>query len=139
VAISGETKICNILNFHCQGYGYRINFLKLFLGAKIAVVYTSGQDPDPSPSVFEPDFGKVFLGAGRPGPHTQDLKFCFTLFFLQDIRQVQLQNIKDKLRHFFEYGDGAQCNITSLFFCEKSPGTPGTLGMGEKERNIINS
>jgi hypothetical protein len=77
------------------------------------------------------------------------LRICFrnlhsdhddVLSFLQDIRQVQLQNIKDKLRHFFEYGDGAQCNITSLFFCEKSPGTPGTLGMGgEKEHNIINS
>jgi hypothetical protein len=43
---------------------------------------------------------------------------------------VQLRSIKDKLRHFFEYGDGAQCNITSLFFCQKLPGSsaPGTLG-----------
>jgi hypothetical protein len=45
---------------------------------------------------------------------------------------VQLRSIKDKLRHFFEYGDGAQCNITSLFFCQKLPGSsaPGTLGTG---------
>jgi hypothetical protein len=50
--------------------------------------------------------------------------------FLKDVGMVQLRSIKDKLRHFFEYGDGAQCNITSLFFCQKLPGSsaPGTLG-----------
>ncbi len=52
--------------------------------------------------------------------------------FPQDVGMVQLRSIKDKLRHFFEYGDGAQCNITSLFFCQKLPGSsaPGTLGTG---------
>jgi hypothetical protein len=60
------------------------------------------------------------------------IEALYWLFSLQDVGMVQLRSIKDKLRHFFEYGDGAQCNITSLFFCQKLPGSsaPGTLGAG---------
>jgi hypothetical protein len=71
------------------------------------------------------------LSRGSPGGVTLNL-------IVQDVGATQLRSIKDKLRHFFEYGDGAQCNITSLFFCEKIPGSaPGTLGRARLQEQAL--
>jgi len=48
-------------------------------------------------------------------------------FVAQSISSAELTGVKNKLRHNFEFGDGAQCNITSLYFSEKSRVGPGTL------------
>jgi len=48
-------------------------------------------------------------------------------FVAQSISSAELNGVKNKLRHNFEFGDGAQCNITSLYFSEKSRVGPGTL------------
>jgi len=48
-------------------------------------------------------------------------------FVAQSISSVELNGVKNKLRQNFEFGDGAQCNITSLYFSEKSRTGPGSL------------
>jgi len=48
-------------------------------------------------------------------------------FVAQSLSSVELNGVKNKLRQNFEFGDGAQCNITSLYFSEKSRTGPGTL------------
>jgi len=48
-------------------------------------------------------------------------------FVAQSISSVELNGVKTKLRQNFEFGDGAQCNITSLYFSEKSRTGPGSL------------
>ena len=48
-------------------------------------------------------------------------------FVPQQLSAFELKNIKRGLRNFFEYGDGRQCDVTSLNFSEKSVSGPGSL------------
>ena len=48
-------------------------------------------------------------------------------FVPQSLKPFELKNIKRQLRNYFEYADGSQCNITSLYFSEKSMSGQGTL------------
>ena len=48
-------------------------------------------------------------------------------FVPQKLSTYELKNIKRGLRNYFEYADGAQCHITSLFFSEKLMSGQGAL------------
>jgi len=48
-------------------------------------------------------------------------------FVPQKLTTYELKNIKRGLRNYFEYADGSQCNITSLFFSEKLMSGQGAL------------
>ena len=48
-------------------------------------------------------------------------------FVSQNLSSPQLNYVKKGLRHFFEFGEGAQCKVTSLYFSEKSVSGQGSL------------
>jgi len=48
-------------------------------------------------------------------------------FVPQNLSKFEIKNVKRGLRNYFEYADGTQCNITSMYFSEKSMAGPGSL------------
>jgi tRNA (uracil-5-)-methyltransferase len=42
----------------------------------------------------------------------------------RDMSKPELLSLKNGLKHFFDYGEGAQCNLTSLYVSERTGKTP---------------